>query len=163
LQFRRTGAGPVRGLINIEGNLTPEDCMFSRRVVPHTLVSFASLYEQMILELRSSCSVGDQMIAHNMALNLDIRAYHAYSFETVKQSDSGRLLQEFLCLQLPRLFLYGERNKTLSYLPELRGSGIQVAEVPFAGHFLFYDNPMGTYKAIGNFVHSKQSAPYEVP
>jgi hypothetical protein len=89
-----------------------------------------------------------------MAFNLDIRAYHAYSFETVKQSDSGRLLQEFLGLQLPRLFLYGERNKTLSYLPELRGSGIQVAEVPSAGHFLFYDNPMATYQAIGNFVHS---------
>lgn len=154
LQFRRSGVGRVRGFINLEGNLTPEDCMFSRRVVVHTLESFNSLYEEMMAELRSSCSVGDQIIAQNMALNLDIRAYYAYSFETVKQSDSGKLLQEFLSLQVPRLFLYGERNKTLSYLPELRSSAIQVAEVPSAGHFLFYDNPRATYQAIGDFVHS---------
>ena len=110
--------------------------------------------KEMIAELRSSNSVGDQIIAQNMALNLDIRAYYAYSFETVKQTDSGKLLQEFLSLQVPRLFLYGERNKTLSYLPELRSSAIQVAEVPSAGHFLFYDNPRATYQAIGDFVHS---------
>jgi pimeloyl-ACP methyl ester carboxylesterase len=155
LQFRRSGSGRVRGFINLEGNLCPEDCMFSRRVVPHTLESFDSLYEQMMLELRSSRSVGDQIVAQNMALNLDVRAYYAYSFETVKESDSGRLMQEFLSLELPRLFLYGERNNTLSYLPQLRGSsGIQVVEIPSAGHFLFCDNPIATYQAIGNFVHS---------
>jgi pimeloyl-ACP methyl ester carboxylesterase len=92
LQFRRSGAGRVRGFINLEGNLAPEDCMFSRRVVPHGLESFRALYDEMIAELRSSSSTGDQIIAQNMALNLDIRAYHAYSFETVKQSDSGKLL-----------------------------------------------------------------------
>jgi pimeloyl-ACP methyl ester carboxylesterase len=107
----------------------------------------------MILELRFSPSVDDQMIAHNMTLNFDTRAYHACSFETVKQSDSGQPLQEFLALQVPRLFLYGERNKTLSYLPALRSSNIQVVEIPSAGHFLFYDNPMATYQAIGDFVH----------
>jgi len=152
LQFRRSGVGRVRGFINIEGNLSPEDCMFSRRVVPHTLESFQSLYEQMMLELRSSPSVGDQIIAQNMALNLDIRAYHAYSFQTVKESDAGQLMTEFMSLDLPRLFLYGERNKTLSYLPALRDSDIQVAEIASAGHFLFYDNPVATYQRIGEFV-----------
>lgn len=154
LQFRRSGVGRVQGFINLEGNLCPEDCMFSRRVVSHTLESFASLYRQMMEELRLSRSVGDQIISQNMALNLDVSAYHAYSFETVKESDSGRLLQEFLSLQLPRLFLYGERNKTLSYLPQLRSSHVQVAEIPSAGHFLFYDNPIAVYQAIGDFVHS---------
>jgi hypothetical protein len=107
----------------------------------------------MIAELRSSNSVGDQIIAQNMALNLDIRAYYAYSFETVQQSDSGKLLQEFLSLQVERVFLYGERNNALSYLPELRSSAIQVTEIPSAGH-LFYDNPIATYQAIGDFVHA---------
>jgi pimeloyl-ACP methyl ester carboxylesterase len=155
LQFRRSGLGRVRGFINLEGNLCPEDCMFSRRVIPHTLESFASLYEQMIGELRSSSGVGDQIIAQNMALNLDMHAYYAYSFQTVEESDSGRLLQEFLSLRLPRLFLYGERNKALSYIPQLRSSGIQVREIPSAAHFLFYDNPIAVYQAIGDFVYSE--------
>jgi pimeloyl-ACP methyl ester carboxylesterase len=108
-----------------------------------------------MLELRSSFSVGDQIIAQNMAFNLDIRAYYAYSFETVKESDSGRLMQEFLSLRLPRLFLYGERNKSLSYLSQLRSKDIQLAEIPSAGHFLFYDNPIATYQAIGDFVRAQ--------
>ena len=75
LQFRRSGIGRVRGFLNLEGNLCPEDCMFSRRVVAHTLESFAFLYQQMTAELRLSRGVGDQIMAQNMALNLDPRAY----------------------------------------------------------------------------------------
>lgn len=33
LQLRRHGIGRIKGYINLEGNLSPEDCMFSRRVV----------------------------------------------------------------------------------------------------------------------------------
>ena len=128
--------------------------MFTRRVVPHTLDTFPSLFDQMMSELRSSRFVGNQIIAHNMALNVDIRAYHAYSFETVKESDSGRLIEEFLSLPMPKLFLYGEQNRALSYLPRLRNSDVHVAEIPSAAHFLFYDNPVATYEAIGAFVHA---------
>ncbi len=155
LQIRRHGLGRIEGLISLEGNLASEDCMFSRRVVPHSLESFsAGPFEQMAQELRSSRSAGDQLVAHNMAINVDVRAYHAYSFETVAESDSGRLLEEFLALQTPRLFLYGDANRHLSYLPRLRSSNVQVGEIPFSGHFLFYDNPVATFQAIGEFVHA---------
>jgi len=70
-----------------------------------------------------------------MALNVDIRSYYAYSFETVKESDSGHLLKAFLEVPIPRLFLYGEANRTLSYLPRLRASSIQVTEIPSSAHF----------------------------
>lgn len=92
------------------------------------------------------------MIAHNMALNTQVRAYFQYSFETVRLSDSGRLLDGFLGLSLPRLFLYGEANRGLSYLPQLRASSVEVAEIPGSAHFLFYDNPVDTFNAIGRFV-----------
>jgi pimeloyl-ACP methyl ester carboxylesterase len=93
LQLRRHGVGRIGGLINLEGNLCPEDCMFSRRVVSHKLESFEPVFRQMMGELRASRFAGDQIIAHNMALNVDIRAYHAYAFETVAESDSGRLIK----------------------------------------------------------------------
>lgn len=154
LLLRRYGRGRIQGLINLEGNLSPEDCMFSRRVVPHTLESFGPVYEKIMNELRTSPAAGDQISAQNMALNLDIRAYYAFAFETVKESDSGQLLDEFLSLSLPRLFLYGERNRTLSYLPRLRSDGVRVIEIPSAGHFLFYDNAVATFQAVGDFVHA---------
>ncbi len=156
LQLRRYGVGRVKGYINIEGNLTPEDCMFSRRVISHKLDSFEPVFRQMTGELRASRYAGDQTIAHNMALNVDIRGYYAYSFETVAESDTGRLLEEFLALPVPRLFLYGEANKHLSYLPRLRASDVRVREIPSSAHFLFYDNPVETFQAIGEFVHTSR-------
>jgi pimeloyl-ACP methyl ester carboxylesterase len=131
--------------------------MFSRRVVSHKLESFEPVFRQMMGELRASPFAGDQIIAHNMALNVDIRGYHAYAFETVAESDSGRLIEEFLALLIPRLFLYGDANKTLSYLPRLRASSVQVREVPSSAHFLFYDNPVDTFQAIGEFIHATHS------
>jgi len=157
LQLRRHGVGRIQGYINIEGNLCPEDCMFSRRVVVHKLDSFEPVFRQMMAELRASRHAGDQIIAHNMALNVDIRAYHGYAFETVRESDSGRLIEEFLALPIPRLFLYGDANKRLSYLPRLRASDVQVREIPSSAHFLFYDNPVETFQAVGEFVHGTHS------
>lgn len=155
LQLRRHGVGRIRGLINLEGNLAPEDCIFSRRMVPHALEAVnATVFQAAAGELAASAHTGDRLIAANMLLNVDVRAYHAYSFETVRESDSGRLLEEFLRLPIPRLFLYGEVNRGLSYLPQLRASPVEVREIPRAAHFLFYDNPVATFAAIGEFVHA---------
>ena len=153
LQMRRHGTERIKGYINLEGNLSPEDCLFSRHVVSHDLDSFEPVFRRMMEELHASRYAGDQIIAHNMALNVDIRGYHAYSFETVAESDSKRLLDEFIGLPIPRLFLYGDANKGLSYLPRLRASDVFVQEIPSSAHFLFYDNPVETFRAVGEFVH----------
>ena len=159
LMIRRHGTKGIQGLINIEGNLASEDCMFSRRVVSHSFEELSgTLFQQIRSELRTSNYPGDHMIAHNMALNTDIRAYFAYSFETVHESDSGRLLDEFLGLPMPRMFLYGDANRALSYVPRLRASAVQVYEVPQSAHFLFYDNPVNTFGQIGRFVREHSNA-----
>jgi len=159
LLIRRYGVNRLRGFINIEGNLAPEDCMFSRRVVAHPAESFGPLFRQMMVELERSPHVGDRIIAQHMAFNLDPRAYHAYSFKTVQESDSGRLLEDFLALELPRTLIYGEVNRGLSYLPRLRASAVEVIEIPGSAHFVFYDNPVATYQAIGDFTHRPSEKP----
>jgi pimeloyl-ACP methyl ester carboxylesterase len=154
LQMRRHGFDRIQGFMNLEGNLCPEDCMYSRRVIPHSLEVFADfVYAQIIDDMRASPHTGDRIVAENVAMNVDVRAYHAYSAETVRESDSGRLLDEFLALPMPRLFLYGEANRALSYLPRLRDSDVEVREIQRSGHFFFHDNPIATFDAIGEFVH----------
>jgi pimeloyl-ACP methyl ester carboxylesterase len=153
LMIRRYGTAGIHGLINIEGNLAPEDCMFSRRVTLHTFNELSqTLFREIQAELLASRYPGDHMIAHNMALNTDVRAYFRYSFETVQESDSGRLLDEFLAIPVPRLFLYGDANRSLSYIPKLRASNIETCEIPQSAHFLFYDNPVATFDHMGRFV-----------
>ena len=142
LQMRRHGAARIQGYVNIEGNLAPEDCMFSRRATLHTRDEFTGrVFAEVIQEMRQARYAGDRIIAHNLALNVDARTYHAFSFETVKESDSGRLLDEFLELPMPKLFLYGEANRQLSYLDRLRASEVRVVEVPDSGHFEFVAPP----------------------
>lgn len=154
LWLRRYSAVQVQGFINIEGNLSSEDCMFSRRTSSHDADHFRDVvFHQIISELLDSPHTGDRMISHNMALNTDANAFHAYSFQTVKESDSGGLIEEFLTLNMPRLFLYGEANRSLTYLDRLRSSAVEVLEIPRSGHFLFYDNSPATFGAIGSFVH----------
>jgi len=155
LLLRKYGTGGLLGMVNIEGNLAPEDCMFSRRTASCQFEEFSGrLFEQIQSELLQSPHTGDHIIAHNMALNTDKRAYHRYSFETVAESDSGQLLKEFLALPLPKLFLYGEANRSLSYLSTLCASDVEVREIPKSAHFLFYDNPVSTFEEIGKFVSS---------
>ncbi len=159
LQMRRYGFERIQGFINLEGNLCPEDCMFSRRVLPHSLEAFAnSVFAGIIDDMRASPHTGDRIVADNLEMNVDVRAYHAYSAETVKESDSGSLLGEFLALPRPRLFLYGEANRSLSYLPRLRESAVEVREIPRSAHFFFYDNPVATFETIGEFVHRHAAA-----
>jgi pimeloyl-ACP methyl ester carboxylesterase len=68
------------------------------------------------------------------------RAYFDFSFQTVQYSDSGRLLERFLALPMPVHFVYGSRNRGLSYLDQLRASH-SVTEIAEADHFPFYDAP----------------------
>jgi len=154
LLLRRHGSARVCGFVNLEGNLLPEDCMFSRRTSCHDASHFREVvFHQIIAGLLDSPNAGERMISHNMALNTNPNAYHAYSLETVQESDSGRLMEEFLNLNMPRLFLYGETNRSLTYLSRLGSSSVEVWEIPRSGHFLFYDNPVETFSAIGSFVH----------
>jgi len=154
LKIRRHGTNGLDGFVNIEGNLCPEDCMFSRRTASQHLELFRTqVFREIISELLRSPHTGDRVIAHNMALNTDARAYHAFSHETVRESDSGKLIEDFLALKVPRLFLYGEVNRSLSYLDRLRQGEVEVGEISRSAHFLFYDNPLETFAVIGEFVH----------
>lgn len=127
--------------------------MFSRPAAAVSLDTLAfTTFNDLRRRLQDSRHPGDHMIAHNMALNTDVRAYHRYSRQTVSESDSGLLLDQFLNIPVPRLFLYGDTNRHLSYLPRLRDSDVEMCEIPDSGHFLFYDNPMATYEVIGSFI-----------
>jgi pimeloyl-ACP methyl ester carboxylesterase len=58
----------------------------------------------------------------------------------VNLSDDGNLMENFLALPLPRMFMYGEQNRSLSYLPHLTAQGVQLAEITRSGHFPMYSN-----------------------
>ena len=50
----------------------------------------------------------------------------------VDLSDHADLLERFIALPFPRMFMYGEQNATLSYLQTLEARGVDLVEIPFS-------------------------------
>jgi len=142
----------LSGFVNVEGNLASEDCLFSRLVVGHEYRHF----EQVVLPgIKESLSrrTGRGFAKHLGDLTrASSEAYYDYSFQTVAYSDTGRLLDRFIGLTIPRYFIYGSANAHLSYLPRLRESACTLLEIPGADHFLFYDDPTAFAVALAGIV-----------
>lgn len=153
LYLRSKGLHKVKAYINIEGNLMPEDCMFSSKVVTYDFKTFAAeIFPTTILEMKAKGNPGYHIIANNLALNTNIKSYYNYSFQTVAYSATGDLLTQFMALKIPKIFIYGEENSSLSYLPMLRENNVNVKEIPDSNHFVFYDNPQELYQTIAEFI-----------
>jgi pimeloyl-ACP methyl ester carboxylesterase len=149
----------IAGLVNVEGNLAPEDCMFSRNVISHPYVHF----EQIIFPQIKKAIAARR--GRGFAQHLDVlakaspRAYYDCAFQTVKYSDEGNLLQRFMSLSIPKCFMYGSENRHLSYLQRIRNSECTVVEIPNANHFLFYDAPNHYAAALASFALSSCFVP----
>jgi len=155
LYLRGAGSDKVKAYINIEGNLMPEDCMFSGKVVTYDFDTFANqIFPETILEMKTKGNTGYHIIANNLQLNTNIRSYYNYSFQTVEYSSTGALLKQYLNLDIPRVFICGKENKTLSYLPELEKNNMVIKYISNSNHFVFYDNPKEMYDVIAAFMIS---------
>jgi pimeloyl-ACP methyl ester carboxylesterase len=153
LYLRGVGQNKVKAYINIEGNLLLEDCIFSSKVITYDFDTFANqIFPKTISDMKANGNTGYHIIANNLQLNTNVRSYYNYSFQTVEYSATGDLLKQFIALKIPRIFIYGQENASLSYLPELRKHSVNVKEISNSNHFVFYDNPKELYEVIGVFV-----------
>ena len=59
LYLKNEGTGKVKAYINIEGNLLPEDCMFSSKVVTYDFETFANtVFPKTIVEMKDKGKIG---------------------------------------------------------------------------------------------------------
>lgn len=73
----------------------------------------------------------------------------------VRLSDEGDLMSMFLRLPCRKMFMFGEENQGLSYLPRLEGEGVDLAMIVESGHFPMYSNPVEMYRKIAGFLGSR--------
>jgi pimeloyl-ACP methyl ester carboxylesterase len=153
LYLKRGGLVKVKAYINIEGNLMPEDCMFSSKVVRYDYDTFRNqIFPNIIIEMKNNGNTGYHIIANNLQLNTNIKSYYNYSFQTVEYSATGELLKQYLAMGIPRVFIYGQENSSLSYIPALLKNNMNIKEISESNHFIFYDNPKELYDAIDDFI-----------
>ena len=144
----------VKALVNVEGNLAPRDCFFSRVVTGYGPDGFTEeAFHKFRQQLAQSDKPGVREYAGTLSKSANRKAYADYSRSLVQYCDNVDLLDKFITLAIPKLFIYGSENRQLPYLSEIEKGGCPLKEVPGSGHFPAYDNPQSYYAIIADFIN----------
>lgn len=155
LRFAERYPAMVKRLVSVEGNLSPEDCgVFSRRVAESTWEMFTKrgLMESLQREFAALPYAGSRAFADGFRRTVSARAFYDYCVSIVEHSDSNDLMAVFEKLEIPRMFVHGDANRHLSYLPQLSQQGIRVTEIANSHHWPHLDNPDAYLKAVADFI-----------
>ncbi len=152
LVFSQSNPGRVLSFTNIEGNLGPEDCFLSRQIIEFPGKNDEAFLENLADNLRGSAKPSNALYASNLRGKTRPEAVAPIFRSMVALSDEAPLMDYFLGLPMPKMFIFGQENRSFSYLDQLRQADVRLAEIPQSGHFPMYSNPPAMWQAIGDFV-----------
>lgn len=142
----------VLSFIDIEGNVAPEDCFLSRQIVEHADEDADTFLRGFIERVGERPEFGSRLFASALALKVRATSARPIFTSMVGLSDDAPLMHILAGLPCPRMFVYGEQNRHLSYLSALPDIGVEVTEIPFSGHFPMYSNPPALWSAMASFL-----------
>lgn len=141
----------VASFTDIEGNVAPEDCFLSRQIFLHAHEDPDQFMADFIARNWAAPFYSSPLYASSVRYKVRARAVRGIFESMVELSDHADLMDKFLALPFPRMFMYGEQNITLSYLPRLASNGVELAEIPHSGHFPMYSNAPEMWRRIATF------------
>ncbi|MBD9394117.1 alpha/beta fold hydrolase [Acidovorax sp. ACV01] len=145
----------VLSFVNIEGNVAPEDCFLSRQIFGYPQADAQIFFDEFIERARHAPAYASALYAASLKHKVRPGAVRPIFESMVNLSDHGMLMDKFLGLPCPRMFMYGEQNAHLSYLSYIREKGVRLAPIPHCGHFPMYSNPIAMWDAIAAFHRSR--------
>jgi len=144
----------VLSFINIEGNLAPEDCFLSRQIIEYPASNANEFFERFVERTYHTPTYSSPLYAASLKHKVRAEAVKGIFSSMVFLSDHGELMDKFVNLPCPKLFMYGEQNRKLSYLSYLKSKGVRLSEISECGHFPMYSNPPMMWREIADFLKS---------
>ncbi|WP_235891669.1 alpha/beta fold hydrolase [Klebsiella spallanzanii] len=138
----------VLSFVNIEGNIAPEDCFLSRQIVQYAESDAERFFARFIERTRHSPAWASALYASNLRQKVHAEAVPGIFSSMVDYSDHGELMEKFLNLPCPKMFMYGDQNAGLSYLSSIARRGVKLAEIPHCGHFPMYSNSPEMWRQV---------------
>lgn len=126
LLYLKNNIHSIKAFINVEWNLTKNDCKFSWYIASLDGKAFTQEF-------------------------WDSKAMHDLSPSIVEYSKNWNLLKLFCFLSIPKLFIFGE-NSGISYIEELKNNKIQTINISQSWHHPFDTNPVEFYGVIENYI-----------
>ncbi|WP_217702649.1 alpha/beta hydrolase [Nocardioides guangzhouensis] len=148
---------------DIEGNLTAEDCFLSREIVTHHSDDPVTFLTDFAARTLAADEFSSALYSSRVLTTVDPHAVRPVFESLVDLSDNGCLLHRFVGLPMPRIFMYGEQNAHVYYLPERRRRSVTVVEVEHSGHWPMYSNPPAMWTALRKFLDESQAPGEGVP
>ena len=142
----------VLSFTNIEGNIAPEDCFLSRQIVDHADADANKFFDAFIARTLHHPGFASALYAASLRHKVRAGALRGIFTSMVALSDHGGLMEKFLNLPSPKMYMYGEQNRSLSYLDDIEAKGVRLAEIPHCGHFPMYSNPAVMWQTMGSFI-----------
>lgn len=149
----------VLSFCDIEGNIAPEDCFLSRQIYEYPAENPQAFMSAFIERASKAPAWSSPLYAASLAHKVRAGAVHGIFTSMVELSDSARLMDRFLGLPCPKMFMYGDQNASLSYLSGIAAHGVELAEIPECGHFPMYSNPPEMWRRLIGFISSSEAAP----
>jgi len=141
----------VLSFVNIEGNIAPEDCFLSRQIFDYPQSNAQLFFDDFIERTTHAPAYASALYSASLRHKVRAAAVRPIFQSMVSLSDHGDLMDKFLSLPCPRMFMYGEQNAHLSYLSDIQNKGVRLSAIPHCGHFPMYSNPVAMWQAIAEF------------
>lgn len=151
-------ASRVASFIDIEGNVAPEDCFLSRQIINHPQPDPEDFFRDFQDRVWHSPYYSGSLYAASLPYKVRAGAVRPIFESMVDLSDNGNLMDRFLALPFPRMYMYGVQNNSLSYLDLLAEKGVELAEISDCGHFPMYSNASEMWRRLTAFVQGSETA-----
>lgn len=142
----------VLSFTDIEGNIAPEDCFLSRQIIEYPHTDPEVFFERFIERTRHAPAYASALYTASLRHKVRSQAVPGIFRSMVDLSDHGDLMNKFLGLPCPKMFMYGEQNAHLSYLAHIERHGVRLAEIEQCGHFPMYSNPVRMWGELASFI-----------
>jgi pimeloyl-ACP methyl ester carboxylesterase len=132
----------MRGFINVEGNVSLEDCAFSSKVASYTRDELITHGFETICDTIYHNGFEDKALrTYYASLRMcDPRVYHLNSIELIGMSRTGDLAARLGALKVPNIYILGSPRGTGEHSRRLLTSaGVKWHPVEDAGHWPFID------------------------
>jgi len=149
---------PLSSFINIEGNLVAEDCaILSRRAAESRFEVFRDRDFKKLIS-KAALSKDPAIKAWvNWIQRCEPEAYHTACKSLVAWSDSGKLLDRYKKLTIPKAYVCGDKSAVPEVLAKLEDERcIQVEE---SGHFIMQEQPERLFCIIAKIIEEAAPKP----
>ncbi len=146
----------VLSFTNIEGNVAPEDTFMSEQVIKFPAKTPEEFFDQFVERTSKVRQYGYAHYMNTIRQNISVDVVLPYLSSIYRLSNEPGLLKRFINLPAEKMFVHGEENARLSYIPRLKKTGVRVLSVPYAEHFPMTSNPVFLFDHMSRFLREAE-------